>query len=97
MRDERNSKVQWMNLQWNTEQFRKSDMISFVVCEIWSHTPSASGSYGRQSDEILVDFEIFKSLYWIVLLGFSWSLTKVQFCYSVTNGFQSVFFVKSML
>ena len=34
---------------------------------IWSHTPSASGSYGRQagqqSDEIVVDFEIFKILY----------------------------------
>ena len=51
---------------------------------------------GWQSDEILVDFEIFKSLL-IVLLGFSRSLTKVQFCYSVTNGFQSVFFVKSIL
>ena len=45
---------------------------------------------GRQSDEILVDFKIFKSLV-IVLLGFSQSLTKVQFYYSVTNGFQSVF------
>ena len=44
---------------------------------------------GRQSDEILVDFEIFKTLL-IVLLGFSQSLTKVH-CYSVANEFQSVF------
>ena len=44
------------------QQFRTLDTITFVVRKIWSHTPSASGSYGRQagrqSDEIVIDFEI---------------------------------------
>ena len=31
------------------QQFHKSDAITFVVWKIWSHTPTASGSYGRQS------------------------------------------------
>ena len=31
------------------QQFRKSDVITFVVWKIWSHTPSATGSYGRQA------------------------------------------------
>ena len=29
----------------------------------WASTPSASGSYGRQADEIQQDFEILKILY----------------------------------
>ena len=37
----------WINLN----QFCKSDAITFVVWKIWSHTPSASGSYSRQSDK----------------------------------------------
>ena len=49
------------------QQFRKSYTITFVVSKICSHTPSVSGSYGRQSDrqsdKILVDLEIFKILY----------------------------------
>ena len=49
------------------QQFRKSDMITFVL---WSHAPSASGSYSRQSDEILVDLEIFKILYRTLRLDF---------------------------
>ena len=40
---------------------------------------------GQQSDEILVDFKNFQISLLIVLLGFSWSLMKVQFVYSVTN------------
>ena len=31
------------------QQSRKSDAIIFAVLKIWSHTPSASGSYGRQA------------------------------------------------
>ena len=62
------------------QQFHKLDTIYF---EIWSHAPSASGSYGRsagwqairQSDKMLLDLN---SLYvHKVLLGFSWSLMKV--------------------
>ena len=30
------------------QQFHKLDTITFVVLKMWSHTPSASGSYGRQ-------------------------------------------------
>ena len=49
------------------QQFRKLNMISFVVWKIRSHTPSASGSYDRlagwQSNEILVDTTIFEILY----------------------------------
>ena len=86
----RNSKAQWMNLQQNSSfvnwtQFpllcEKSGAILLVLVGLTA---------GQQSDEILVDFKIFKSLL-IVLLGISRSLTKVQFCYSVTNRFQSVF------
>ena len=28
------------------QHFHKSDTITFVLSKIWSHTPSASGSYG---------------------------------------------------
>ena len=91
----RNSKVQWMNLQRNSSfvnqtQFpllcEKSGAILLVLVGLTA---------GLQSDKIPVDFEIFKSLL-IVLLRFSRSLTKVHFCYSVTNGFQS-FFCESIL
>ena len=39
------------------QHFRKSAAITFIV---WSPTPSATGSYGRQADEIKVNFKIFK-------------------------------------
>ena len=71
--------VQWMNLH-RKQQYLKSDTITFAVRKIWSHTPSASGSYGRsagqESDEILVDLEILKITILITSLGFSWRLTK---------------------
>ena len=66
--------MQWMNLH-RKQQFLKSDTITFAVQKIWSHTPSASGSYGRsagqESDEILVDLEILKITLLITSLGFS--------------------------
>ena len=62
------------------------------LCELWSHTPSANGSYSG-TDEILVASYILKSLQ-IVSLGFSWSLIKIQHYYSFTNAFQSGFWVK---
>ena len=71
------------------QHFCKSDTITFVVRKIWSHAPSASGSYGRQSDEIL---NFLNSLQ-ITSVGFSWRL-KVQCYYGVTNAFQSVFLGK---
>ena len=64
-------------------------MTSFVVLKIWSHTPSASGSYSRNTSR-------FQILY--ALLGYSQSLTKVAivllYIRSVTNAFQSIFRVK---
>ena len=61
----RNSMVQWMNLHWNNG-FVNWTQLPFYV-KNWSHTPSGSVSYGReagrQSDEILVDLEIYKILY----------------------------------
>ena len=69
------------------QQFRKLDVIFFVVlfpllCEksgailLVLVGLTAGRHAGQQSDEILVDLKIFKSLL-IVLLGFSQSLTKV--------------------
>ena len=37
------------------QQFHKSNMVTFVVLKFWSHAPSVSGSFGRQSDKNLVD------------------------------------------
>ena len=42
------------------QHFCKSAAITFIVCNFWNPTPSATGSYGRQADEIQVNFEIFK-------------------------------------
>jgi len=54
---------------------RKLDAITFLWWKIWSHSTSATGSYGRlagwqagrqalrQSDEIVLDLEIFKIIY----------------------------------
>ena len=83
MRDERNTKVQWMNLQRNSSfvnrtQFpllcEKSGVILLVLVGLTAGRQAgrqaggqaggrAGGRAGRQADEILVDFEIFKSLY----------------------------------
>ena len=63
MRDEKNPKAQWMSLQRNSSfvnrtQFpllcEKSRAMLLVLVGLTA---------GWQSDEILVDFEIFKSLY----------------------------------
>ena len=79
----RNAIAQWMNLHQNNSFVNWTQLITFVVYKIWSHTPSASGSYGRQSDEIL-DLKICET---VLYIGFSLSLTEVQCYYSVTNGF----------
>ena len=57
------------------QQFCKSDAIAFVVCKIWSYTPSASRFYERQagSQMILEDFIIkyfILNCLMIALLGF---------------------------
>jgi len=53
------------------------------VSKIWSHSTSATESYGRlfgkqagrqagwQADEIVLNLEIFKIIYWIKYLSFS--------------------------
>ena len=73
-----------MNLQWNSsfvnrKRFpllcEKSGAILLVLVGLTA---------GRQNSGRFQNFQI---ALLIVLLGFSRSLTKVQFCYSVTNGF----------
>ena len=57
------------------QQFHKSDVITFVVWKIWSHTPSATGSYGRpagrQADEIQANFNFFKIRFRVKYLNFA--------------------------
>ena len=77
-----------MNLQWNSSFVNrtrfpllceKSGAILLVPVGL-----SAGRQAVRQNSGRFLNFQI--SLL-IVLLGFSWSLTKVQFCYSVTKEF----------
>ena len=93
----RNSKAQWMNLQQNSSfvnqmQFpllcEKSGAILLVLVDLTAVQQAGRQAGVRQNSGRFRNFQI--SLL-IILLGFSWSLTKVQFCYCVTNRFQSVF------
>ena len=82
----RNTKAQWMNLQRNSSFVNRTRFP--LLCEKSGAVLLASGSYSR----LVVRrnsgrFRYFQISLLIVLLGFSRSLTKVQFCYSVTNGF----------
>ena len=83
------------------QHFRRLDTITFVV---WSHTPSASGSYGslagrqlsRLADRQAVRrnkarFEKFWNPLLIALLGILRRFMKVQCYCSVTNAFQLFF------
>jgi len=36
------------------------DAITFPVRKIWSHSTSATGSYGKQADKIVLNLEFFK-------------------------------------
>ena len=69
--------------------YEKSGAILQVLMGLTAGWQSA-----KQSDKILVDLKIFKNSLWIALLQ---SLTKAQYYYSVTNGFQSVFQVKHIV
>ena len=66
----------------------------------WTHTPSASGFYGRLAgwlaDEMRVEVEIFKLPYRLKYLDF-YCLISVQCYYSVRNAFQSAFLKCSFL
>ena len=44
------------------QQIRESDDYIWIVRKNWSPRPSATGSYGRQADEIILTLEIFKIL-----------------------------------
>ena len=53
--------VHWVQCKSSSEQqFCKSDANTFAVLDFWSHTPSATGSYGRLADKIQVIFEFSK-------------------------------------
>ena len=78
------------------QHFRRLDTITFVVRKIWSHTPSASGSYGSLAGRQAVRrnkarFEKFWNPPLIALLGILQRFTKVQCYCSVTNAFQLFF------
>ena len=84
----RNSRAQWMNLQWNNSFVNwtrfpllceKSGAILLVLVGLTAGRPAVRRNSGR--------FQNFQISLQIVSLGFSWSLMKVQFCYGVTNGF----------
>ena len=84
----RNTKAQWMNLQWNSSFVNrtrfpllceKSGAILLVLVGLTAGRQAVRRNSGR--------FRNFQISLLIVLLGFSRSLTKVQFCYSVTKGF----------
>ena len=59
-----------MVLRINILWYNRLTWITFLVRKNWTHTPSASGFYGRltglqvgrEADRIQVDFEIFKIL-----------------------------------
>ena len=57
----------------------KSGAILLVLVGLTAGRQAVRRNSGR--------FHNFQISLLIVLLGFSWSLTKVQFCYSVTKGF----------
>ena len=57
----------------------KCGAILLVLVGLTAGSPAVRRNSGR--------FRNFQISLLIVLLGFQWSLTKVQFCYSVTNGF----------
>ena len=44
------------------QQIRESANYIWIVRKNWSLRPSATGSYGRQADEIILELEIFKIL-----------------------------------
>ena len=63
------------------QQFHKSDAITFVVCKIWSHTPSTNEFMaGLQAGS--------QTIHWLVdLLKFlaDWIAMEIQYYYCVTN------------
>ena len=44
------------------QQVRELDDYTLIVRKNWSPRPSATGSYGRQADEIILALKIFKIL-----------------------------------
>ena len=49
-----------MDKSSSEQQFCKSNVITFAAQKFWSHTSSATESYSRQADKILVNFEFLK-------------------------------------
>ena len=45
------------------QQIRVLTWIAILLRNNWTHTPSASGSYSRLADEMLVEVEFFKIPY----------------------------------
>ena len=88
----RNTKVQWMNLQQNSSFINRTRFP--LLCE-------RSGAIllvlvGLMAGSQM-KFKIFKISLQIVSLDFSRNLTKVQFCYSITQTDFSRFFCEKYI
>ena len=73
------------------QQICDNASIFFMVRKNWAYTPTASGSYGRLSDEIRVDSRRFEKSLQVKLMKIFTLLTSVQCYYSVRNAFRRLF------
>ena len=73
------------------QQICDNALISFMVRKNWAYTPTASGSYGRLSDEIRVNSRRFEKSLQVKLMEIFTLLTSVQCYYSVRNAFRRLF------
>ena len=65
--------------------------IFFMVRKNWAYPPTASGSYGRLSDEMWVDSKRFEKSLQVELIEILTLLTSVQCYYSVKNACRRLF------
>ena len=68
--------------------------IFFMVRKNWAYPPTASGSYGRLSDEMWVDSKRFEKSLRVKLMKIFTLLTSVQCYYSLKNAFRQLSKVK---
>ena len=75
----------------SSKQICDNALIFFMVRKNWAYPPTASGSYGRLSDEMRVDSRIFETSLQVKLMKIFTLLTPVQCYYSVRNAFRRLF------
>ena len=77
----------WKETSWHSgrnNSFINRVLITFVLRNFWSCTPSTSGFYGRQTKSRQIK-----------IFHFSLRLTKVQCYYNSTNAFKLIFLAKA--